>query len=278
LSNLQTWPQKSFHWLTAQENNGRYTLFGSAGKVISKGKFDKISLIGKYYFSVTQGSLAGICDTNGKLLQSLQYDGIGNPIGNNINTLKSGKFGLYNPVADVRIPPLYNASIVPYQHNSTRYIAIANNGKYGLLDAQNKTIIPFAYDEIRFWQANVAMIRLGKQWYFFDIKTKKLLQESSFESPILVWQNGNKQIMKIRKKNIDLLWSNQHDKPIVFAAPEIRNMAEQTSEKAFFFGASLQDAHYRIVYFDAEGAILREQLLSEADYDRIVCGGTSVTE
>lgn len=268
------------YFLLAHEANGKQLLLNAKGKILNYANYEKIEIISSKWLTVKQKGLSGIADTSGKILLAAQYDGIGNTVGNNINILKDGKFGLFNPVTQIRIPTLYKASLEPYLKGIALYIAIAQSGKYGLIDQKNKPIIPFAYDEIRFWKKNIALVRQDKNWCFFDINTRKPTQYGIFENPVIVWQSNEMQIMKVRKQGVETLWSNSRDMPFAFVELEIRNLAGNETEEAFFLAASPIDVsgNYSMTYFNLEGHILREQILSEIDYDRIVCDGVSPSE
>ncbi|SFC91691.1 WG containing repeat-containing protein [Flexibacter flexilis DSM 6793] len=265
--------------LAAWDNKQKLTLWNKQGRIISKSKFSKISLLNKTYIALSNSDLWSILDTNGKEIDSRQYQGLSSNADGSLNTLQAGRFGLLIPAQNKNIAPQYEASLVPYTPKGLYYMAVRKQ-KYGLVNAQNKVIAPFNFDEILFWKKNIALVRRGSKWAFWDLGISKKLSFGEFDGLVTLWQEADNLLIKLRRGESELLWSNQRELPFPFVESYIHTIESPDDAHTIFIAVAPQanETRYKLTYFTDEGRVLREQIVSEAEYDRIVCEGFSVKE
>lgn len=136
-------------FIIKRDNN--YGVYNTLGEELIPVTYDEIIPFKPYLFAVRKANKYGVYST-GKL-SAFEYDNITKPINkNNVSSEllleKGGKYGLwYN---DMILSPIYD-SIESY---SDRYI-VSQNGKYGIIDKEQKEILPISYEMI---------IPLGESW------------------------------------------------------------------------------------------------------------------
>lgn len=271
--------KKPIYLLAAWDNKQKLTLWNRQGRPISKGKYSKVSLLNNAYIALTNSDLWSILDTNGKEFNSQKYQGLSSNADGSLNTLQAGRFGLLIPSKNKNIAPQYEASLVPYTSKGLYYTAVRKQ-KYGVINAQNKIIVPFDFDEISFWKKNIALVRRGSKWVFWDLGIGKKLAFGEFDAIVTLWQESDNLLIKLRRGDTELLWSSQRDLPFPFVESYIHTIESPDDAHTIFIAVAPQtnETHYKLTYFTQEGRVLREQIVSEAEYDRVVCEGLSVKE
>ena len=171
--------------------NGKYGLIDSTGKALLPMQYDKVrtfsDISGDRYFEVTQASKCGIADSVGNIIVPIQYDKVsflpyqlltGSFRGwdyyskgkeDYIKFCNQGKFlvkkGNNEEIFDLSQNKTFGSgySKLSYWGNS-RVIARNTVGKYGVIDASEKNIVPFKYDSICCMVFNRSVMRIGNYY------------------------------------------------------------------------------------------------------------------
>lgn len=271
LTNLYTKAksEKPVYFVSATDAAGKKTLYSASGKALLPGKYDKISLLLGNLLLLEQNKLSGLADSTGKIILPLQYNGAGTFGRKQVSILKGGKFGLYNPQTKKLIAPQYEANLGLYNDQQRYYTALKKN-KYGLIDEDNKILVPFAYDEIQYWQPQMALVRDGDSWYFYDL-AKKQQQSSRFDAAKAISTSDDEIILKVSRALKNGIISSKHGEILPLVYDEITQIGPVETPLYFASIYNEQERTYNVDYFDSTGKQIRSQLLSEDMYDKIAC-------
>lgn len=247
-------------------NPGNFKLLYDAnGKQIISGQYNDISMTGPYFVLERNGK-KGLADSTGKILLQISYDGIGNYDNGFVATLRNQKFGLYNPVRGIDIRPQYDIGLRLY--NDSLYIA-SKNGRLGIIDKNNREVLPFQFDQVTLWNDSLALVEVDKQWAVFNILTKKAEVEG-ISSLRYVSENPSKQAIVSKDAQYGVI----SDRILELLPPtydDILNLG--TSEQPIYFAEKrVREAGlFVVIYYNGEGEVIHKQTFSEEDYDHIYC-------
>lgn len=247
-------------------NPGNFKLLYDAnGKQIISGQYNDISMTGPYFVLERNGK-KGLADSTGKILLQISYDGIGNYDNGFVATLRNQKFGLYNPVRGIDIRPQHDIGLRLY--NDSLYIA-SKNGRLGIIDKNNREVLPFQFDQVTLWNDSLALVEVDKQWAVFNIPTKKAEVEG-ISSLRYVSENPSKQAIVSKDAQYGVI----SDRILELLPPtydDILNLG--TSEQPIYFAEKrVREAGlFVVIYYNGEGEVIHKQTFSEEDYDHIYC-------
>ena len=267
ISLLRLDDQPARFWLLVENDSGRQGLLSQRGQLVLPAKYDKITVWTPDLIAVQQNGKTGVVDGNGKTVLPLAYNALDYKQGF-INTLKNGKFGLLHLSRAIEIAPQYEKLVRPYAENSLLFVA-AKNGRYGLITADNAPASEFVFDEIRYWQFGVALVRQNETWSLYDIASRKAMQPMADvkyiredDKEIIVRMYANKQYGVL---------SNTRGVVVEAEYDDLRNVG--TVEIPFYLAEKhMADADlYAVFYMDRNGKKVRKQLFDEQRYERVVC-------
>jgi len=140
------------------KKNNKYGVYNILGEVTIPIEYDEIIPYGPYEFAVRKAKKYGVFKDF--KLTALIYDNVtehinSNNVYNGLLLEKSGRYGLLKTWST--IPPIYNSID---SHGDRNIVSL--NGKYGIIDDDNKEVLPIKYDMI---------VPLGD--YYFKVKTEK---------------------------------------------------------------------------------------------------------
>ncbi len=268
ISLLQLEGQPNRRWILVEDKSGGQGLLSAKGQPILPAKYDKITLWTADLIAVQSGSKWGLMDGNGKQILPVLYTALKYENGF-ISTLKNGKFGLLHMGRGIDLPPQYERIVRPYTDNSLLFI-VAKNDKYGFVTADNEPVSDFVFDEIRYWQYGVALVKQENSWHLYQIAEKKFTLK-----PIEDYQyirNDDKEI-SIRMytgKQYGVL-SNTRGMIVDVEYDDLRNVG--TAEIPFYLAEKHIDTAevYLIFYIDRDGKKVQKQIFDEKRYERLVC-------
>ncbi len=268
ISLLQPAEQPGRKWILVEDKEGRQGLLSAKGALVLPVKYDKITIWTPDYIAVQSGNKWGLMDGNGKQILPVLYAALSYENGF-ISTLKNGKFGLLHLTRGIDIAPQYERLIKPYTDNSLLFIT-AKNGKYGFITADNEPASEFAFDEIRYWQYGVALVKQDNTWHLYHIADKKFTLK-----PIEDYQyirNDDKEVIirMYADKQYGVI-SNTRGIVVDFEYDDLRNVG--TAEIPFYLAekhVSTADV-YLIFYIDRNGKKVQKQIFDEKRYERMVC-------
>lgn len=250
------------------EDNYKY-IYNESSRLIYEGVADKFHLIGIDLIVIEEKGLKGIINGQGKELVPPEYEAIGNFKDGLVSLLIDSQFGLYRVSDSTIVPAEYDKQLQSYHQGF--FIAHKEEG-YGLINKYNETVIPFEFEEIRYWNDTAAFIKKDFDWKLYNIRSNEIIYEhiKHFE---VISTTSDEIIAKVLIDNNFGLMSNTRGTIIPAVYQDIQNfgskdipfyMAEKNIEEADFYVA---------IYYNAEGEIVYKQAYEAADFDKIYCEG-----
>ena len=167
-----------------------------------------------YNSRIKQDGKFGLIDKNNKLIIPAIYEEVNDFNNGYARVVKSGKVGFVNLKAEQIIPCIYDKDeqiiigaavvyVINPENNVTKIdiyaderrmgfkedlVCVIKNGKYGFINKDNKTIIPFQYDGADNFYDSIAIIKQNNKYGAID-KTGKIVIPVVYD--LLVWDIGN---------------------------------------------------------------------------------------
>lgn len=255
--------------LIINNSNNYKILYNQSGKQILTGQYTDINMLGGSYLVLEKYKRKGLADTTGNILIPVIYDGIGNYSGDYIITLKNQKFGMFHKEKAIDISPQYDVILKSY--NDSLYIA-SKDRRLGLINKENQEILPFKFDEIRYWNDSLALVKNSNEWHIYNTKTQLPLLENIVDIEFIGSDSGvgNKQAIILKNNNYGVISS----KKLELLTPvydDIYNLG--TIEHPVYFAEKrVKEADlYVVLYYNELGEVIHKQTFTEENYDQIYC-------
>jgi hypothetical protein len=263
LLNQQSPLGRSF--LLTFDEDGVKRLYNSEGKKILAGWFDEVKPINDFLFLVEEKKLSGLSDSTGQNVLPIEYEGIGTYNNGFVATLKKGKFGVFHYPSRKVIQPQFDTRPQPYGDS---LVIASKNGKSGIINVNNKIILPFDYTKIEFWSNTQALVSKGN-----NFKLKNLQNDDSIS--LL-----NLKRVKLPNAKEVIIYSTSLGSGV--ASPGIGdlipavfteiNFLRTENEVIFVCGKFLEETDLHIIaYFDLKGELIWRSPVSREDYYKYLC-------
>lgn len=154
--------------------NKKYQLFNVAtNEFVDNNEYDQIFVSEKGKFIVTKYNKRGVIDADGKVVQQLTYDCIGNFNRGFAQISVGGKYGFVNAQGEIVIQP--TLATVQELENRGYIISKEIDGKtlYGFIDTLLQVSIPYSYDELTVLSDGFIAKKLGNK-LLLDINGKTI--------------------------------------------------------------------------------------------------------
>jgi hypothetical protein len=270
----------SFTFLPAQDSTGflvinhqdKQTVFSAEGLKLFTGSYDHIQYAAKNYFIIQKKDRQkkdkrGLIDIKGKEVLPAEYDAIGGATNGVLSLLKGGKFGQYDINTKQLIKPEYSKNIQRYTKGI--YLGVKAN-KYGFVDARNKPLTDFTFDEVIPWTDSVALVASGKVWTLLNFRSGKVVSLPISEVKMIRDDSGEK-IYRIRQGNSYGVISNRAGTIIPVKFTDLVNVGS-TQHPVYFTEKHVEEAAlYVVIYYNAQGKFIMKEVYEQDDYERIYC-------
>lgn len=256
----------SVYYLLLEEGERKH-VYNSSGELLFIVQYDEIDVAGDQFFTVTKKNKRGLITQDGKLVIPADYDAMGNIQQGTIPVLKDKKFGYLDVRNRREIKPQYEKNIIRYNDH---YLIAFKGGYSGLIDWNNKSITPFEYDEIRYWNDSSALVRKNFQWMIYDFIKQKVVADKIRNFKWLRDTPHDKLAIVQQEHSFGVL-SNKRGFILQPTFSDIVNLGSAT-QPLYFTEKHVEEASISVViYYDAEGRILRRQVFEADEYERIHC-------
>jgi len=123
-------------------------LISGQGTWLLQPEYDTIDLQWKTYLRLKKGDKVTYADTRGKLLLPLQFQDAGILDDDHFDVKTNGKWGVFSsPENKLVIPAIYDSfDYCGGCGSKGSYVFAQKDGKWGVVDFENKTLIPFEYE------------------------------------------------------------------------------------------------------------------------------------
>jgi tetratricopeptide (TPR) repeat protein len=253
------------------EAEGKKIVFDSEGMTLftlPSVAFESIQHGGADFFIVSKKDKKGLIDRLGKFVLPIEYDAIGALTNQTISVLKAGHFGLLNVSSRKLIKSQYDKNILPYKNNLL--IAI-KGGQHGFIDWENKPQSKFEFEEVKYWNDSVALVKKNKLWEMLDLFTGKVVL-SGIREIIPVRESANEKLFIMNQNNLFGVVSSIRGRIIPFSFSDLVNVGS-TEEPLYFTEKHVSEASvFVVIYYDRNGQMLRREVYEESDdYEKIYC-------
>ena len=273
-SKIQFLPGRDSLFFLLVEDAEKKTVFDSKGKQLFVTMFDRIEYNNEGFFTVYKKDLPtgqagkrGLIALNGKLVVQPEYDALGSVNMGVVQTLKAKKFGLLDVVHRKEIKAEYEKNLIAY--NSQALIA-SKNGLYGLVGWNGSVILPFEYEEIRYWNDSSALLKKNFNWTFYNFIERETLIDKvkKFKS---VLDTRDEKILIVQQESNYGVISNRNGIIIPATFTDIVNLGSSTNP-LYFTEKHVEEASiFVVIYYNKNGIQVRRQVFEIDDYERIYC-------
>jgi len=256
----------SVRFFYTENKNKRMVYNLASGEQKFTTEFELIESIGDY-FMVARSGRKGLLNHLGKEVVPVEMETIVlNPEGQ-LSLLKNKKFGLYDLNQDKIIKPEYERNLVTLNE---QYLVAFRNGQYGIVGWDMKPVTPFEYDEIVPWQGDWIWARQNRQWVLLNFKTQ-IIEIDKVRAFSWFKKGSGENIVRIQRENFFGVLSSSRGLIIQPTFHQVINLG--TPDMPFYFTEKqVEEAGiYVVIYYDAEGRLVRRQALEEDEYDTLVC-------
>lgn len=258
----------STSFLIVSVNLNDKAVYDLSGRKLFSASFDDIEYAGQGIFVVTRGNRKALMNMRGQTLLPAEFDAAGSVKDEVISVLKDKKFGAYHIGIRKLIKPQYDRNLIPY---SESIVTTFKDGFYGFIGWDNKPITAFEFEEVRYWNDSLALVRKGNLWSLFDIPSRKVV-EINLKSINMVSDASDERIAIVQKDNNFGVLSNLGKKVIPITFSEIINLGSGDVPLYFTERHIPEASLYIVIYYDQNGLMLRKEIYDDAaDYDKIYC-------
>ena len=261
--------EKYSQYLLTKTDKGIYKVFNINGIKILDGKFNAVEALGKEYLLVDKSGKKGLYHQSGKLALKIKYAAIGNYDNGYVSTLINGKFGIYHYKKGVFLSAKYQKALKPFGN----YYFIGTKGSsFGLVNLENQDVTGYKFNEILDWNDSIALVKVEDEWKLYDIKHDNYVFEGISEYKVQRDDEGEK-ILLITKDSKSGILSNRYGEVVGATFNDIINIGSVENPVYFAEKYILEADFYVVIYYDAEGKILRKQIFTDVEeYEKIYCG------
>lgn len=262
-------------FLNIENTQRKKGLFNQKGVKILPAVYDDVYILDEQHILIKQAGKYGLTDIQGKLLLAPKYDGINIAEKGSKTILKGGKFGLFDPAKKILIEPLYESALQLLKTASGRisYVAEKKEGK-GIINAANKTLLPFKFTEIEFWKDSTVLAKDKKEnWGFYIMNSPKsqAVNDFLFQDVKVINQENGENLAIVKKNNLYGLWHNQSGMEIPRSYELIKNIGTKTQPLFFAEKYNREEKNYDVAYINSSGKIIWNKTFSEDEYNKMIC-------
>lgn len=253
------------------EYDGRRTIFDAEGLAlftVNSVAFEDIQHAGGNFFIVSKKEKKGLIDQTGRTVLPIEYDAIGSVSNQSISLLKAQRFGLFNVLTKKLVKPSYEKNVIPYKQN---LLIGFRDGHQGFIDWDNKPQTKFEFEDVKYWNDTIALVRKNKVWEMLNLFTGKVVL-SDIREIIPVRETAGEKLYIMNQNNLFGVLSSVRGKIIPFSFSDLVNVGS-VEEPLYFTEKHVSEASvFVVIYYDRNGKMLRREVYEEADdYEKIYC-------
>ena len=248
-------------------NNKDYRkIYNEYGREILSATFNEVVALDPNMLRLQKRN-AALADSTGHYLLNFVYDGIGSNDGGYVSTLDKGKFGVINPSKSVNIAPEYEKLLEPY--SDTVMVAVKDRYK-GFITTKNKVLTAFEFDEVKYFNDSIALVRIDNEWLLENIKNEEILYERIVDFEIIDVGVEDKTLF-INTESGQGIYSETLGQVIEPTYTFIRILGTQKDPIYFAVKLVAEANIYVVIYYDKKGNKLFTQSFRQEEYFKIAC-------
>lgn len=257
---------QSWGFLQVSTSGGQRLVYDLDGHQIYDTWYYEVSPLTPQLFIIEKNNLKGIVDLQGKVLLKPQYQTIVADSAAHISLLHNGRFGYFNPVTGSLIRPQYQTRMQYFDEN---ILSTISKGKMGLIDYQNKVLLPFEYDQITHWSDSIIFARKEDRWLAVNLYTEEVVYKDISRMDWISGHKSHKAIIKTAE-GYGLLDSKKG----MLLNPGFNDIINlgTAAEPVFFTEKYIPEAdYYVVIYYNQEMEVIRKQVFDSGNYDQVYC-------
>lgn len=148
---------------------------------------------------------------------------------------------------------------------------IATEGGYqGIISKENEQLTAFEFDEVKYFNDSLALVRIEKEWLLEHIYTEEVLIDRIINYHILPTHNAVDRLQFTTEEGSGI-YTTAKGKILAPTYSEIIHLG--TNEDPIYFASKfIKEAEiYIVIYYDKNGNKLFTQSLRKDDYFKIAC-------
>ncbi len=252
-------------FLQIASKGGKRDIYDLEGNRVYQTWYYEVSPLTEELFIIEKNGLKGVVDLSGKVLLKPAYQAIVADSVSHISLLQRGKFGYFNPEGGL-IKPQYESRLTFFDEG---VLLSSKRGKQGLVNYQNKTILPFEYDQVHSWSDSTVFVKKGPIWQvvkcfggdieFDNITGVEWIQGSSGQKAVIKTSEG----YGLLDSEKGMLLNPGFD--------DIINLGTE-KEPVFFTEKYIPEAdYYVVIYYNQNMDVIRKQVFDSGNYDQVYC-------
>ena len=241
-------------------------VYNSHGREILSATYKEVTAMGPDLLRLQKRNTA-LVDSTGKFVLKFIYDGVGSYDRGYVSIVKGGKVGILNLEKGLAIPPAYESLITPY---SDTVLMAKKGGLVGFINGKNKALSGFDFDEVKYWNDSIALVRMEEEWLLHNIATEEAVYEKIIDFKFLENSETEKRIL-VSTENGKGVYSGTRGELIEPTYDDIKVLG--TAETPVYFALKMvREADlYVVIYFDANGKKLFTLTYRQDEYFEIAC-------
>lgn len=265
-SYIKTGEQANYDFFMLSNFKNYRKIYNDNGKEILAATYKEVTALDPDMLRL-QKTNAALVDSLGVFLLDFVYDGMGSNENGYVSILDAGKVGVINPAKRILIKPNYTKLIEPY----TDTVLVAEKANFkGFINKQNKQLSGFDFDEVRYWNDTLAMVRIEDEWILHNIGLETAQYEGMLDYT-LTKANDTEKVMLVTTENGQGIYSDVRGE-IIEPTYDVIKVLGTEAESLYFAVKIVEEANiYVIIYFDGNGNKLFTQSLSQDEYFQIAC-------
>jgi hypothetical protein len=257
------------YFMVLTDSLDRKAVFSKQGKQILPFLYDQISLLDQHLFSFVADKKVGIADTAGNILIKPVLSGA-SPISKDFVCIAKGKVFTILNIANKKNVVGKFTGIARKFGNARNQFIVRMQDKAGILDQNGKFVIPCQYEEIMYWNPTRCIVKKNGFWYFYILDSGKELVKAM------------KSIRVLMEKENEIIYQVESDKKVGVESTLKGEIAPTDNDEVisfdspngmyFFAGRRVQQSSvYNLSYINQNGELIKTQLLTESEYENILC-------
>lgn len=253
-------------YLLVKNGNARI-IYNQEGRLLIQGRYTEIIAPDNRLLLLKSAKGTAVADTSGNILLKPRYDAIGNYQNGYFATLKGSRFGLYNPFKNINVAPQYKVALRPYNDS----LLIANkNGQWGLVNAANKEVLKFSWNELQYWSDSVALAKKDGSWQLVHIYKNETIY-GPFKEVRFIRKGLTENLAVVYSTNGYGLYSSTKGELVSPAYNDFVNMGT-VNKPLFYAEKEVKEADlFVVVYLTEEGETIFKEAYPREEWLRLLC-------
>lgn len=247
---------------------GKATVYElTTGKRLFTMALDEVEYSGDGLFLVTLRKKKGLVTETGRWQLPAEHDAIVRTREGHFSLLKNGKFGVFDPATQTRVPARFDRNLQPL--GGSIWLAF-EAGFFGLVDRAGKPLGAFEYNEVIPTGADRCWVKRQGQWQLLNPQTGQRLLDRVKRFERLAVSKNEAYWLFVQDNYMGVV-ATHSGVLIPCSFTDIKNVG-RSDRPVFFTEKYIEEADiYIVIYYDRHGSFLRKQVYEKDEYEQIYC-------